>query len=27
MPGDRVILITLPENHGIVLKSFTGEQR
>jgi len=27
MPGDRVILITLPENHGIALKSFTGEQR
>lgn len=23
--GDRVILITLPENHGVVLKTFTGE--
>ena len=23
--GDRVILITLPENHGAVLKIFTGE--
>lgn len=27
MPGDRVVLITLPENHGPVLKVFTGEQR
>ncbi len=24
--GDRVVLITLPENHGSVLKAFTGEQ-
>jgi trk system potassium uptake protein TrkA len=24
--GDRVVLITLPENHGPVLKTFTGEQ-
>jgi len=23
--GDRVVLITLPENHGPVLKAFTGE--
>ncbi len=27
MPGDRVVLITLPENHGPVLKMFTGEDR
>lgn len=27
VPGDKVILITLPENHGTVLKSFTGEQQ
>jgi trk system potassium uptake protein TrkA len=27
LQGDRVILITLPENHGTVLKSFTGEQQ
>jgi trk system potassium uptake protein len=26
-PGDRVVLITLPENHGPVLKTFTGEKR
>jgi len=25
--GDRVVLITLPENHGPVLKALTGEQR
>jgi len=25
--GDRVVLITLPENHGPVLKVFTGEKR
>lgn len=25
MEGDRVVLITLPENHGPVLKAFTGE--
>lgn len=24
--GDRVVLVTLPENHGPVLKSFTGEK-
>jgi len=24
--GDRVVLITLPENHGPVLKAFTGEK-
>jgi len=24
LPGDRVVLITLPENHAAVLKSFTG---
>jgi trk/ktr system potassium uptake protein len=24
--GDRVVLITLPENHGPVLKAFTGER-
>ena len=24
--GDRVVLITLPENHGSVLKAFTGEK-
>lgn len=27
MPADRLILITLPENHGPVLKLFTGEGR
>ena len=27
LQGDRVILITLPENHGTVLKSFTGEHQ
>jgi trk system potassium uptake protein len=27
MAGDRVVLITLPENHGSVLKTFTGEGR
>jgi trk system potassium uptake protein TrkA len=26
LAGDRVVLITLPENHGAVLKAFTGEQ-
>jgi len=25
--GDRVVLITLPENHGRVLKAFTGERK
>jgi trk system potassium uptake protein TrkA len=25
--GDRLVLITLPENHGPVLKAFTGEPR
>jgi trk system potassium uptake protein TrkA len=25
--GDRLVLITLPENHGPVLKVFTGEQQ
>jgi trk system potassium uptake protein TrkA len=25
-PNDRVVLITLPENHGPVLKAFTGEK-
>jgi hypothetical protein len=25
-PGDRVVLITLPENHGPVVKVFSGEQ-
>ncbi|MBN2056021.1 TrkA family potassium uptake protein [bacterium] len=24
--GDRMVLFTLPENHGLVLKTFTGEQ-
>jgi trk system potassium uptake protein TrkA len=23
--GDRIVLITLPENHGPVLRTFTGE--
>ncbi len=27
LTGDRVVLITLPENHGPVLKAFTGEGR
>ncbi|PKN30574.1 MAG: potassium transporter TrkA [Deltaproteobacteria bacterium HGW-Deltaproteobacteria-21] len=27
MEGDRVVLITLPENHGPVVRSFTGEKR
>jgi len=27
LAGDRVVLITLPENHGPVLKAFTGEER
>jgi len=27
MAGDRVVLITLPENHGPVLKAFTGEKK
>jgi len=27
LAGDRVVLITLPENHGPVLKTFTGEQK
>jgi trk system potassium uptake protein TrkA len=26
LPGDRVVLITLPENHGPVLRVFTGEK-
>ena len=26
LAGDRVVLITLPENHGAVLKAFTGER-
>jgi trk system potassium uptake protein TrkA len=26
LEGDRVVLITLPDNHGPVLKAFTGEQ-
>jgi len=26
LAGDRVVLITLPENHGKVVKTFTGEQ-
>lgn len=25
--GDRVVLITIPENHGSVLKAFTGERK
>jgi len=25
--GDRIVLITLPENHGPVLRVFTGEQK
>ena len=27
LAGDRVVLITLPENHGPVVKAFTGERR
>lgn len=27
LAGDRVVLITLPENHGPALKAFTGEQK
>jgi trk system potassium uptake protein len=27
LPGDRVVLITLPENHGPVLKAFTGDKK
>lgn len=27
LEGDRVVLITLPENHGPVLKVFTGEHK
>jgi len=27
MAGDRVVLITLPENHGPVLRAFTGERK
>jgi trk system potassium uptake protein TrkA len=27
LAGDRVVLITLPENHGAVLKAFTGERK
>ncbi len=27
LSGDRVVLITLPENHGLVLKTFTGERK
>lgn len=26
LAGDRLVLITLPENHGPVLRAFTGEQ-
>lgn len=26
MKDDRVVLVTLPENHGTVLRTFTGEQ-
>ena len=26
LAGDRVVLITLPENHGRVIKAFTGER-
>jgi len=27
LAGDRVVLITLPENHGPVLKAITGERK
>jgi trk system potassium uptake protein TrkA len=27
LAGDRVVLITLPENHGPVLKTFTGDRK
>jgi trk system potassium uptake protein len=27
LEGDRIVLITLPENHGPVLKTFTGERK
>jgi len=27
LAGDRVVLITLPENHGPALKAFTGEEK
>jgi len=27
LAGDRVVLITLPENHGPVLREFTGEKK
>ncbi len=27
LAGDRVVLITLPDNHGPVLKAFTGESK
>ena len=27
LAGDRVVLITLPENHGPVLRAFTGEEK
>jgi trk system potassium uptake protein TrkA len=27
LAGDRIVLITLPENHGSVLNAFTGERR
>ncbi|MCU0599387.1 MAG: TrkA family potassium uptake protein [Desulfobacterales bacterium] len=27
LPGDRIVLITLPENHGQVIKAFTGEYK
>ncbi len=27
LQGDRLVLITLPENHGPVLKTFTGEEK
>jgi len=27
LDGDRLLLVTLPENHGAVLRSFTGEKK
>lgn len=27
LEGDRIVLLTLPENHGSVLRAFTGEQK
>ncbi|MFZ7128603.1 MAG: potassium channel family protein [Desulfobacterales bacterium] len=27
LEGDRVVLITLPENHGAVIRAFTGERQ